>query len=104
MKKLLFIIIVCASFAQTAQAQYKAYQDKNGKWGYKDSQGKVIVKPIYEAAEDYIDHDNHYGKVKLNGKWGFVGGYYQKYKIVVPLVYEEEKDFSGGRSGWWIRS
>ena len=46
-----------------------AFQE-NGKWGYKDSSGRVIVEPIYDFATDTDEYG--FSGIILNGKWGVV--------------------------------
>lgn len=50
------IITLCLILfgAIAAQAQeLTPFKDANGKYGYKDKSGKIIVKPKYDVAEDY---------------------------------------------------
>lgn len=46
-----------------------AFQE-NGKWGYKDKSGKVIIEPTY----DFVTDTDEYGfsGIVLDGKWGVV--------------------------------
>lgn len=43
--------------------------EKNGKYGYFDKDGKVVIPNIYDSVEEF---SNGLAKVKLNGKWGFI--------------------------------
>lgn len=42
---------------------------KDSKWGFVDSEGKVILEPTYEEARSFL---NGIAAVKENGKWGFI--------------------------------
>ena len=44
--------------------------ESNGKWGYKDKTGKVIVEPIYDFSTDVDKYG--FGGIVLNGKWGVI--------------------------------
>lgn len=46
-----------------------AFQE-NGKWGYKDKSGKVLVEPTYDFATDINEYG--FGGITLEGKWGVV--------------------------------
>lgn len=46
-----------------------AFQE-NGKWGYKDKSGKVLVEPTYDFATDINEYG--FGGIILEGKWGVV--------------------------------
>ena len=45
---------------------YIAFQDKTGKWGYVNKDGKIVVEPKYEQAKSF---SNGLGAVCLNGSW-----------------------------------
>ncbi|MFB2119123.1 tetratricopeptide repeat protein [Parapedobacter sp. 2B3] len=47
----LLILSVQAAFAQ--QRYIKHYQDANGKYGYKNEQGQIVVEPKYDYAQIY---------------------------------------------------
>src|SRR4051794_6221101 len=51
-KSILVLLFLCCSPFLFAQELYRF--EKNGKYGFKDPAGKVIVKPIYEQATDTI--------------------------------------------------
>jgi len=44
--------------------------EQNGKWGYKDKAGKVVVEPIYDLATDMNQYG--FGGIVLDGKWGVI--------------------------------
>ena len=58
-------------FQYTAHGKFSqelvALQNAQGKWGYYNSQGKLVVPLIYEGATNVV---NDHCFVKENGKWG----------------------------------
>ena len=60
---------------------------KNGKWGFVNNQGKVVVNYNYEA----VTESNKYGfaGIKQNGKWGVADS---EGKIIVEPTYELNND------------
>ncbi len=46
-----------------------SFEGENGKIGFTDAKGKLIVLPRYEEADE--QSEGLVG-VKLNGKWGFI--------------------------------
>ena len=43
---------------------------QDGKWGYKDIDGKVVVEPTYDLATDMNEYG--FGGIVLDGKWGII--------------------------------
>lgn len=56
---------------------------QDGKWGYKDKEGKVVVEAIY----DIVGAFNEYGfaGIKKDGKWGVID---ESGKVIVDPSYE----------------
>lgn len=52
------------------------------KYGFTDKQGKIILKPEYEAIGSF---DNNMAYVRKNGKEGYIN---TKGKIVIPMIYD----------------
>lgn len=46
-----------------------AYQDENGKWGYADTDGNILIKPQYEKAKSF---SCGLAAVCKKGKWGYI--------------------------------
>ena len=69
--------------------KFRAKVKKDGRCGYVDNRGNVVVPLIYEDC--YMDNDNRYLSVKLDGKWGYrtVGG-----EEIIPCVYDEHFEFN----------
>ncbi|UYZ11575.1 WG repeat-containing protein [Brevibacillus sp. WF146] len=63
---------------------------QNGKWGYMDAAGRVLVDPQFSNARPFREG---LGAVYLNGKWGFVGA---NGELAIPLQFDDVKDFSEG--------
>jgi hypothetical protein len=42
---------------------------KNGKYGYIDKTGKIVIKPQFDKAYDFSEG---LASISLNGKWGFI--------------------------------
>lgn len=78
------------------QAQVRFLSD-NGKFGFKDQDGKVVIEPIYENAGTTFS--GRYVNVKLNEKWGFINN---KGETFVEPKYESASPFSGGLGGFAI--
>ncbi len=86
-QKLTIILMLAFCFisqmsAQTLNAYYsneKAYEDavlnglnvqsKNGKYGFVNSKGKFIIKPIFDEVTEF---ENNLSIVKYNDKWGVI--------------------------------
>ena len=45
-------------------------QHKNGLWGYVDSEGKFIIRPVFTDACDY---EENLARVSVQGRWGTIG-------------------------------
>ncbi|MCX6253689.1 MAG: WG repeat-containing protein [Bacteroidia bacterium] len=78
-----------------------AWVTKDGKYGFMDVNGKLLIPIIYDDANSFsedrakVKKDNKYGYVDLNGN------------IMVPIIYDEGYDFSDGRAAvkkdnWWF--
>ena len=68
-------------------------EKKNGKWGYVDAKGNVVVDYIYDKATEI----NEYGfaGIRKNGKWGVIN---EKGEVILKPTYEsdaEEPSFIG---------
>lgn len=66
-------------------------QSDNGKWGFEDQNGKIVIEPQYEDAQTYV---NGLARVKLNNQYGFID---KKGDLIVPTIYQEAaKQYSEG--------
>ena len=64
--------------------------EKNGKWGYIDLDGKLIIPAIYDKVESF---KNGQVIVQLNNKYGFID---LNGKSLIPCMYDKVKAFSEG--------
>lgn len=63
--------------------------EQNGKWGYVDTEGKVVVEPQYEKAKSFSN-----GMAAVcdeNGRWGFLDS---RYKLAVGYEYLDASYFT----------
>lgn len=80
--------------AMAVEAQELQRFEDNGKYGYKDAVGKVVIPPKYDVAYDFSEGlatvgTGYYGEEKY--------GYIDKIgKIVIPLKYESAGNFTSG--------
>lgn len=63
---------------------------QDGKWGFINAEGEVVVEPQYEDCHDYV---GGYAAVKIDGKWGFINSYHD---LIVAPEYDEVRDFKDG--------
>ena len=78
---------------------HSAFQE-NGKWGFINTAGEVVVEPQYDECHDY---QNGYAAVKINGKWGYID---TKHNLVIAPEFQDVEDFKNGlaivlRDGKW---
>jgi predicted DNA-binding WGR domain protein len=105
----LLIIFINAPLASSEKKYSELYPVKvNGKWGFIDRTGKVVVKPKYDKTERYCEgmvavnsggEWKEYGgeefssKVFIGGKWGFID---DKGDTILDFSYNRVGDFSEG--------
>lgn len=75
------VIAICMFTATTLQAQNLIQFKENNKVGFKDQNGKVVIAPKYEIAEDF---SKGLACVSLNDKWGFID---ETGKVIIPFIY-----------------
>lgn len=81
-----FLCIVCSlANAQDKQNASGALFpiEQNGRWGYIDRTGQVVIPPQFQAANEFSEG---FAAVEVNGKWGFID---EEGKLIV------EPQFSG---------
>ena len=106
--KSIFTICLMLIGAMTLQAQdLKPFKADNGKFGYKDENGKVIVAPKYDFAYDFSEGlarvhilgeavGRGYGKAIRSGYINTKG------EEVIPLMYTNVYDFQDGLA--WVNT
>jgi hypothetical protein len=67
--------------------EYLAIVELDGKYGFVDRNGKVIIPIIYQSVRDFF---NGLASAQLNDKWGFIDRFG---KEVIPFIYEAEGHF-----------
>ena len=60
---------------------------KNGKWGYIDNKGKIVIEPAYEDADSF---SIGYAPFCENGKWGCID---KKGVVLIKPQFELLKPF-----------
>lgn len=55
--------------ADVYMGEYIAFLDINGKWGYVDIDGNIVIEPRFEKAKSF---SGDLAAIQLNGKWGFI--------------------------------
>ncbi len=87
-QSILLLICLTVLFASFVGAQEK--QSKNlflvsvkGKQGFIDKTGIIVIKPIYEQVQEFV---NGYAPVKINSKWGIID---ETGKIIVNPQFDE---------------
>lgn len=86
MKIKTFIIFLCNICIVNSQNTILPFE-KDGLWGYKDTNHTIIVNPKFEEA--YAIFYN-LGRIKKNGKYGYING---KGKVVIKPKFEFAEDF-----------
>ncbi len=61
---------------------------KEGKWGFIDTDGVLVIQPAYDDARSF---SNDLAAVKVGNKWGFID---PEGKLVIEAAYDDAKDFS----------
>ena len=79
-------------FAQSF-VQGRAAVKQEAKWGYIDTEGKLIIPPTYKDARDFslTNYGLLYASVKKGTKWGSID---KEGRIMVPFEYEKPIIFS----------
>ena len=74
---------------------------KDGKYGYIDKEGHVVIPFEYDYAEDFSEG---LAQVRKDGKYGFID---KEGHVVIPFEYDDAEDFSEGlahveKDGEWF--
>jgi len=62
----------------------------NGKWGYKNKKGEIVIEPKYDMAWNF---NQGLAGVKIGNNWGFIN---RKGESVSETIYEKIRPFSDG--------
>lgn len=81
-RKLLGLLMAAALFAvqpagmaeQAASTLYDGLQivQEEGKYGYADSQGDILIPPEYDEAREFQPDGSGFAAVKKDGRWGYM--------------------------------
>lgn len=63
---------------------------KEGKWGYIDTEGNVVIQPKYDGANSFSEG---LAAVQTNGKWGYID---TTGNVVIPFTLQSTFAFSEG--------
>ncbi len=69
---------------------YKPFKDNNGKWGFKDENGHIVIPAKYDRITGFSEG---LSCVKSKEKWRFID---KNDRVVLPGEYEEAYSFSEG--------
>jgi hypothetical protein len=106
MKRILMLFIFCIAnmpmvSAKNTQTSIKLYPVKvNGKWGFINKKGKLIVPPHYEDVDKIYGFCEDMSGVKENGKWGFIN--YKGTEVIKP-VFDNIEPFYQGLAGFIVK-
>jgi hypothetical protein len=66
---------------------------QNGKWGFIDEKGKIVINPQFDDVSSFSEG---LSGVKIGDKWGFID---KKGKIVINPQFDKVRGFSEGLCG-----
>ncbi len=84
---LLFLLVQTTLFAQNL----RSFKADNGKWGFKDEHGDIVLPAKYLAANDFKE-----GLALVSAKKYLYGYIDQSGKIIIPMMYTSCSDFENG--------
>jgi hypothetical protein len=93
---LLFLFSACA-YAQENNSPRPIQQ--NGKWGYIDSTGKIVIKPQFVWAEEFSE-----GLAAIENEDGKHGYIDERGQVVIQPIFDNWTDFSEGLAAVSINS
>ncbi len=74
--------------AKPFMSQGYAAVKKDGKWGFIDVSGTMVIPPTYQDANSFsLD----LAAVQMDGKWGFIN---MEQEVVIPCTYDGAKHFN----------
>ncbi len=95
MKKFTLLVFATGySLFNLAQKPEPFQEETTNKYGYKDENGKIVIKPVYDLAYEFSD--GKYAEVNIGadyannkgGKWGIID---TKGKIIIPIKYDQAR-------------
>jgi len=73
-----------------AQDLFLAPVKQHDRWGYIDMEGKYLISPKYESANDFAEN---LAAVRINGKWGYIDG---TGNVIIAAKFQDAHSFMGG--------
>ena len=80
------------------QKKLNDFQGDNGKWGFKDETGKVVIEAKYDAVKSFWEG---LAEAQIDDKWGFIDN---TGKIVIDFQYFRTYPFQNGFAPVKIRN
>jgi hypothetical protein len=77
----------CDSIDQVTDDEIIAFEEQ-GKWGYVNTQGEILLNPVYDDARSF---SNGLAAIKENGNWGFAD---TDFECVIACQYDEAYYFN----------
>jgi hypothetical protein len=85
MKTTLLTFTLCFYSIISFSQDLVSYKDENGKYGYKDKEGDVVILAQYDDVDWAFDAEQKLARVQLNEKYGFIN---HEGKRVIDIIYE----------------
>lgn len=86
MTTIFFYLFALTLYAQTLVP----FEGNNGKWGYKDKTGKVVIELKYDFATSFSEG---LASVNLDGKWGVID---KTGNVIIDFKYDDIHPFHFG--------
>src|SRR5262245_42548212 len=88
---LLLLFLYACSIAGQSEAPKRLFPiTANGKYGFVDRYGNIVIQPRFLMASDF--HDG-LASVKIDGRYGYIN---ETGEVVVAPQYNDAEDFSEG--------
>ena len=86
MKTTLLTLAICLGSIIGFAQDLDSFKDENGKFGYKDKEGKVVIPAEFDDVARTFNSDEKLTRVKLNEKYGFIN---HEGKRVIDIIYDD---------------
>ena len=77
----------------TNEGKLAVREKENNKWGFINTKGEMVIKPLYDSCDSYNDG---YAKVQVDGKWGLID---KSGNTVIKPAY---KNITPGENGIFV--
>lgn len=92
-----YLVSGCAASIPKNSSDALSPYYENGKYGYIDSLGNVVVKPKFNEAFHFSEG---FGAARLDGNFGYIN---RNGEFVLPAVYDFAHPFEGGRAMIYLK-